>query len=130
MEHKKRNPYIKTDREDYWKWKPDWYKDRHRVLWYESIDLQAITDASSEDVTDVIVKLIDYTRHRDQVIDHRQKVAFHVGFMLRFVIGSHEETIYTVEELLGILKMLREYLTQMQVVSALETDAPVPPREV
>lgn len=130
MSKQKQNPYIKIDREDYWIQKPDWYVDRNRQRWYQRIDLVAVKAASNSDVVDLIDKLVRYIEIRDQVIEHREKVAFHVAFMLRFVVASHQGTVYTVEQLLGILKMLREYLQQMQVVSALDTDAPTPPREV
>ncbi|HEX2621633.1 MAG TPA: hypothetical protein VHL11_15855 [Phototrophicaceae bacterium] len=119
------NPYLKLDREDYWQQRPDWYKDRHRMGWYESIDLNALAADTNPDLVD---KLIRYTRTRDQVIHHRESVAFHVGSLLRFVLGSHEGTQYTPAELNGILKMIREYLIQMQVISA--TDHPDAPTRI
>lgn len=121
----KRNPYIRLDNHEYWKWKPDWYSAGNRMSWYENIDMNAIAEASNDDVVDLIHRLVSYTRTRDRVIEQRQSVAFHVGFMLRFILYTHQGTKYTVEELLGVLKMLREYLIQMQVVSATDTpDAP------
>lgn len=123
-EQPKKNRYLRFDREDFWKWRPDWYKVRHRMAWYENIDLKAMReDGLNEDAEGIIHDLVGYIRVRDQVIQHRESVAFHTGQLLRFVLGARG-TKYTSEELNGVLKMIQEYLVQMQVISALEPDAP------
>lgn len=126
MEKKKPNRYIHLDKQPYWQSRPGWYRAMHQQRWYESIDLREIENDSNEEMADLVHMLVDYIRVREQVIEHRHKVAYHVAFMLDFVMGARG-TQYTAEELHGVLKMLREYLLQMFVHSGLSPEAPDQP---
>jgi len=126
-EEKKQNKYIKPMTEEersYWGDKPKWFKDGHQRPWYDRIDLNAIEDDAGEqngtEIADLIHDLIHYVRIRDRVIEHRKSVVNHTAHLLNVALRYPGNAV----QLEAQIRLISNYLQQMQVVSGLEPLAP------
>lgn len=120
------NKYIRPMSEmeaQFWNDAPKWFNRRYKKNWVDRIDTRALFNDAGEEVGELVMALIDFVRIRERVIEHRESVANHTAHLIDLVWRYN----YTPEEIRAQMKMISDYLTQMQVGSALEPDAPKEP---